>query len=357
MEKFVKKPDDDIQQSVNRMVPLPANKIIKEQIFDQPMARVKGRIFEFNYELFNTLPINNKTLDKILAVFVDWSRKYAGTEDASVDMQGMLEHGRSVFFNVVFADKLKNTYSYIDIKGVGMPQKVLFAHKETIEKCGVVIWGAVDLKSALEDMRKSNILVKNGINTSAPIAIIIIDEVIMADGKKLKVEELKDIFKDFQPVLYLRAFSELIRVDEAMPEDFEKFATGRGMKVGRYARWWAESEAINVAKLHNLGLSHRHLIGQNLTLDGGFTDNRKITKSSKPNNWQDISNVLKSVCNMSENLSLNSVENQKLFLKKYLETRKEITKDELRFVYSSFVLYSAESQSYNELAKLIEKRI
>lgn len=123
MEKFAKKPDEGIQQSVHRIVPLPANKISNEQVFNQPMARVKGRIFTFNHELFKNLPISDEDLTKTLAVFVDWSRKYAGTKDERVEMQGMLEHGRSVFFNVIFADNLKNTYSYIDIKGVGMPQK------------------------------------------------------------------------------------------------------------------------------------------------------------------------------------------------------------------------------------------
>lgn len=77
-------------------------------------------------------------------------------------------------------------------------------------------------------MKKSNILVENGIKTSAPIAIIKIDEVIMADGSRLKVKELKNIFEDFQPVLYLRAFSELMRVDEAMPEDLKNLPRGEG---------------------------------------------------------------------------------------------------------------------------------
>lgn len=127
------------------------------------------------------------------------------------------------------------------------------------------------------------------------------------------------------------------------------------MKIDKYTHWWAESEAINVAKLHNLGLSHRHLIGQNLTLDGGFSDNRKISKSSKLDNWLDIGNVLTSTRIISENLSLNAAENQKLFLEKYFKNRKEISEDEVRFIHSNFISHSVENQYYTKLTKITEK--
>ncbi|NYZ79428.1 hypothetical protein H0N99_04745 [Candidatus Micrarchaeota archaeon] len=136
----------------------------------------------------------------------------------------------------------------------------------------------------------------------------------------------------FQPAPYIRAFSELMRIDDASPEDFEKFAAAH--KIEKYIPWWIEREASNVAKIHDISKSYGHLIGQNLTLDGGLTDRGTVSKSSKEGNRQDITVMLTSVFNRSETLSSNAAENQKLFLEKYFEKRKNIGEEELGFLHS-----------------------
>ncbi|MEM3555105.1 MAG: hypothetical protein QXF56_00040 [Candidatus Micrarchaeia archaeon] len=315
--------------------PLPMSKL-SDNFFEERVARVSGKLVMFNDELIKNFPIKKEDIEKNLSVFVDWKGKNVSEKDIITNMLGLLEHGRSLSFNLKFADVYGNVYNYVEVKGVGMPQKSIHAGEQPVEKHGQTIWGLMNLENAKADWEASNLFIKNGIKTSAPIAIIEIKEVIMADGEKVGVEELKKrkiIPESFQPVLYVRGFSELMRVDEAEKEDFEKFAAQRGMSIRGYTLWWVERQANNLARIHNLNKSHGHLIPQNLTLDAGMVDNSTVVNSSKFSRLHDITVMLNSVSSFSKSIGENETEMQKLFLTTYMEKR-EVGKEEFQALLS-----------------------
>jgi hypothetical protein len=164
---------------------------------------------------------------------------------------------------------------------------------------------------------------------------------------------------EYIPVLFLRAFSEVLRVGDSDKHDFEAFAKKMGMKLQEYGNWWTEEIAKNIAKMHNLGKIHTNLTPQNLTLDGRFVDNDTV-KSLRPgievSFLTDITSALDSLsyfCAVSWASKVQ--EHDALFLKTYFENFRNIGENDFSFFANVLIQYMTED-SKRAISELFEKK-
>jgi hypothetical protein len=315
VEKVEKdKGKDGVREAVERVRPRPMSKLSSETFSIEHVKEVKGELLLFNDEFFSkNFPIRKEELAK-LTVFT-FRTDYGKTHDydlmgyfrGSHFMSRQKEHGRNVSLEpFTFADDKGNIYRYIDIKGVGLPRYIdvpglqtsLDIHNfaasikppETIREGPRGMWGLLDYESAMKDWDESIELMRAGVGIAAPVALFRLDELFLKNGDRKTIEELKNEgimprkipFEDhdtgqteeydYIPVLYLRAFSEVMRVSNAKKEDYEKFAKENGITIDEYADWWVGKIAGNLAKMHSIGKIHGNLITQNITMDGKIVD-------------------------------------------------------------------------------------
>jgi len=357
---------------------MPMSKLSKERFSIENVREIMGELILFNDGSFSKhFPIRKEDMTK-LAVFAYRAESETGSksnpEGVALQLLRLPEHGRNLSFNIKFSDNRGNLYNYIDIKGVGLPKnarlldasnsRLLFdvdilPETETIEKAHPGMWGLSDYESAIKDWEESNELIKKGnVETAVPIAIIKIREIFLKNGEKKSIEDLKnegriprritygDEKYEYTPVVYLRAFKEVMRVSNAEKEDFEKFAKEHGMSNGEYVDWWIGRIAKNLAKMHNQGKVHKNLIFHNLTLDGCFVDFDTVKdyniKNIKMAMWpehigpdwivmNDIEKILVAVDYLSNTLGSDSAtyrhKKRMLFFENYFENFTNITKD------------------------------
>jgi hypothetical protein len=297
---------------------------VRAKSFTEKVGKVEGVLKHLNEKIFPNFPLAKDKIAKELSLFVDWSGK-----NATLDLTGLPEELRSLSFKIRLSDRYENVYSYINIKGVGLLKGANRADDvgvETIKPFEPVydsgdVWGLLDYDSAKADWDASNLFLENGIKTSAPIAIIEIKEVIMPDGKKVSVDELKKqaiISKEYAPVLYLRGLSEFMRVADAKKEDFENFAKEHGMTLNEYLGWWIDRQAENIAKIHKLGKAHHSAHEGNLTIDGYIIDNDDTRPINEKWLVFDIALLMGAIGNLSEKTGTNDMENRVTFFRKYL---------------------------------------
>jgi len=332
----------DIKEAVERARPM---SVLSDKFFRQGVAKVEGVLMEMNEEVLPNLPLKKEKIAKELSLFVDWSGK-----NVEMDLLGLYSHGRVLSFNLAFSDKYGNIYNYISVKGLGMPERSEVAERrnepiEKDEKKGA--WGLQEYWGAKAEWEASNEFLKNGIQTSVPIAIIRLDSITLR-GERKSVKELKeqgiipqnieydDELHDYQPVIYLVGFSEMMRIRDARRDDYEQFADSHKMKFQEYVKWWSDKLAVNIAKLHNLGKVHTYMTDHNLTLDGCFVDNDGVRDLGKPEKTlgreREITDVLFQIpiffAETREDVK-TAADMRKCrmdFLRKYLENRENLEK-------------------------------
>lgn len=356
-----KRSDEEIADVVRRAKPMSI--LSKEEFHIENARQVKGKLILFNKELFGKhFPGGQDFIEK-LSVFSDRSttvKMDLEGADVRFELLRLPQHERNLSLNVKFSDSFGEVYNYIDIKGVGLPKKSQYG-SETIEKAESGMWGLVAYESAMEDWRWSKLLIKNGAKTSAPLAVIKIDSVILANCEEVSIEDLKKQGRmprtiqyegdkgiyEYTPVIYLRAFPEVMRLDDAKKEDLEKFAKEHGMSLDGYTDWWIGREAKNLATIHRLGKLHSGLHPGNLTIDGRIVDNDDFKdyptgaarKGAVDPLAREIGVLIGDVflLNMLAGISnLEKPERAALLVEKYLEGFKDITKEEFRGVYKYF---------------------
>jgi hypothetical protein len=348
----------------------PMSKLSRERFSAENAMEIKGELILFNDEFFRkNFPIRKEDMKK-LTVFTyraeDEKEPKSDNKNAVLELLRLPEHGRNLFFNIRFCDDRGSVYQYVDIKGIGLPKHVdllgimgnilvfdstTLTDSETIRKGIRGMWGLVDYESAVKDWEQSNELIRGGVETATPIAIIKINEIFSKNDQRKSIKELKEegIIPtkitydekeyDYTPVVYLRAFSEVMRVKDATKEDFEKFAKEHGMTFDEYVDWWTGKVAKNLAGMHILGKIHGNLIPQNLTIDGRIVDFDTVEKyyadnaveSGKINHLlADIDRARLAVEHLSSNYC-NFIwyikEKRTLFYEKYFENFTNITKE------------------------------
>jgi hypothetical protein len=212
--------------------------------------------------------------------------------------------------------------------------------------------GLFDIEGAIADRDSSMLFLKNGVKTTAPFMIIEISEVIMKDGGRKSIEDLKkerkltkniqydDEILPYRPVLYIKLFSEVMRLKDAKKQDFEKFASEHGMSLKEYKRWWVEREAQNLAGIHGLGKYHGSISNHNLTIDGCIVDNDSVKDASFGHATAvDLRELL---CSLISNVTASETrELSRIFIKKYLEGRGNIGEQELKNLEAEFGHHSS----------------
>jgi len=390
MQKVVKaeevRPDVPIKDVLEETGTRPMSKLSKQ--FDiENVAVVKGVLRKFNDELFPELPIRkgegflNKLFgrDKItdeLFLFVDRSGK-----NTSQELLRLPGHGRNFSFNVKFSDAEGNVYSYIDIKGGGLSGKGSRKEAETVRTeiveqakwRKVSVRGMGDWEEATKDWETSEFFRKKGVKVAPPIAIVEIEEFILADGTKVSVKDAMkrmlprnleyhgETYKN-RPVLYLRAFTEVMRLSDATKDDFEKFAKEHGKSLDEYLNWLGGKMADNLIKIHKSGIAHKNLIAHNWTIDGHVVDFDTVEKADSEKILDDASftvAAMHSMCVVKGSLSEDdSTRLLAAFLRKYLVSPC-INKDEIIVLYGIYdtSLKTNENDSIKSLYKRVMQEI
>jgi hypothetical protein len=343
-----KEPEESIRDALEAIRQKPMSILSKEKFFKQSVSEVKCEPLLFNSRLFKHLPIRKEDIDK-LSVFID-----RNGNAATLELLGLPAHGRSFFLNVKFSDRFGNVYNYISIKGTGLHEKGTQKYDETIRTYGNTdVWGLLNYDDAKIDWNMSNLFLRNGIRTSAPIAMGRVEELIFAGGRRISMQDLRKQGRipayveetgekvEYIPVLYLRGFSEIMRLQDAKQEDYERFADAHGMTRDEYRDWWIEEVAKNLARMHNLGKAHYGLNVHNLTLDGCIVDHDTVTSFIGSHYFFsiDIAQSAGIVRGFTTRLGYSpdyEVPNEKLFLEKYLENRTNVREYQLLTIRAHF---------------------
>ncbi len=237
------------------------------------------------------------------------------SKDRSRRVEVSLHHKRSGFLGrVIFSEKKKDgvrpeLYRDIDVKGLGYLNKRKILPKSRVGVVPVkqlkhygkvVTLGIMNLEDAQKDAFMAELLHKQGVRTHRAIAIISLDEIIDAEGKKIKIEEAKKLgilLKSDKPVLEIRAFGTKTRLedvfsDHTTPEMRELFLEDARVLVAQelgknpeefsrleYFKWLAGEVGRNIGLLRKNRWKHSYLIeGHNITLDGRLVDFDSVTE-------------------------------------------------------------------------------
>lgn len=346
---------------------------LSDRFYSEDVGGVKGKLVYFNDELFPRLSAVKDEIAKELSLFVDWSGK-----NAEFDAKRLSQHGRSFFFNHVLVDKEGRVWKYIHVKGGGVSKKNIRDANQPVTSGEELdeAEGLFDIEGAVADKDSSMLFLRNGVKTAAPFMIIEIEEVITKNGERKSIEDLKkkgELHKNirydeeilpYRPVLYIRLFSEVMRLEDATKSDYEKFAEEHKMSLKEYRRWWVGREADNIARIHELGKFHNGISDHNLTIDGCIVDNDSVKSiSGSDATFFEFTYLLNVIgINMADSSSPEKNNLSKLLLEKYLKGRKNIDRKELyeleaRFKrHSSFVGGSVHAELTKMVAREIERR-
>lgn len=410
-DKLIKKQLEEEPSITEQIRARPMSKLSREKFSIEDVNEIKGELLLFNDKFFSKhFPVRKEELAK-LTVFtyrieIEYKEFFKQIENEkgpywdfrhSASLLRQRGHGRNLCFNVTFSDDKGNFYKYIDIKGIGLPRNVTdiagvsnslnlvdkIRPSETIRKAIRGMWGLLDYESAVKDWEQSIELMKGGVEIAPPVAIIKINELFLKNGERKTIEELKkegvmprkvtydNEEYDYTPVLYLRAFTEAMRLEDATKEDFEKFAKEHGMTLEEYVDWWTGKVAKNLARMHMLGKIHNNLISHNLTMDGHIVDFDTVETYHASDTFQiGETNLLRSDINTArrtlDDLSRissdapshekeNMEEKRTLFLDTYFENFTDIPKENFKEL-----CYLLKTQSRIEISdktrKLFEKR-
>jgi hypothetical protein len=344
---------------------------LSDKFIKHKVANVEGVLLWINKEILPYLKMSEEEIVKRFSIFVDCSDGEAGQH-----LLGLPDHTRTLFLSIKFLDKDGRRWNYITIKGVGLPK---FSHMpegaETIQRNIDDVWGLSHREDVEKDCKISKKL--NEIEaetrlpiTTMPIAIIELKKVRLKNGEKVSVKELKEQFiipENFTPVLYVRGFSEVMRVSDARKSDIRKFAKEHGIKFEEYPSWLMGRLAENLAKTHSAGITHENLFTDNIGIDGCIVD-WDTARDVNPNSPEAYNSIAKDVRMLMDGVSeklrklkVSSVSKnteELIFLKKYVESRRDLGKDGFKEIYVPLKekLPNPDEGIVTEIESLFEKR-
>lgn len=278
-----------------------------------PVLNVDNEVTWINQNL--DLPFNLKVGEPTnLGLFLNDGSLEEDCVNKKVEV--MPEHGRSfIIGRILFADKninKRNIYRDIVTKGGGClypeyERGVQVGSVSKIENNHSESYGILNLSDALHDTKMSELFLKYGIRTAAPVSIIELKQIVNK-GEVISVEEAKRrglIDENSKPVLQIRAFRTSIRladtndrhgerdfssiverrVSDAMNLIAEEFGFDKSnFKKEDYLKWLAGMVARNVAIMHKHGFVHGFLGFHNITLDGAIVDFDSVEEVDKGSN-------------------------------------------------------------------------
>lgn len=238
--------------------------------------------------------------------------------------------GRSLLLDsVFFKDKEGRLYRDIDAKGIGCFLKtpsgkyvVGEIKKRSLDQKQAK--GLLDYREAKEDQEYTEFFINKGIRTHRVLAILDLEELVDARGKKISISEAKEkemISEEMHPVISLRAFGtkerlEYININDKLNKHrsilalqdavslvaIEENKKPEDFSLKDYILWFAKTLGGQVAKIRKLGAYHGHLHQQNITLDCHITDFEGVLSVDKIPSTITHNDRLKAFLN-EENLS------------------------------------------------------
>ena len=327
------------QPEVERKQPAASEVIIPLELagkaYKQKVGTVNGVLLDFNKDLPPSFPVTKENVMQF-CVFVDRTGKNTDVEMFAID-----KNFRSLFTPIKqWSDEEGTVWRYLNIKGVGLSEFFNWlADGKSIKQgfIGGVTLGLSELGEAAADRDGTKLFEKLGVLTNKYVGDIGLKEIIMGDGKKVSIDELK--IKT--PILHLRAFSEIVRVENSTKEDVERVANLHGMTKEEYMNWWLKREANNFARMHRAGYMHGSASMGNLTLDGRIVDNDTYRKFGKGPR-EELSDLTyqigaaSSVGRLSDLTDTNFLGNIATFLRVYFDERGNIEREELVGIYKYY---------------------
>ena len=139
---------------------------------------------------------------------------------------------------------------------------------------------AIDAWNGAESSRRA------GCDAEKPFAIVELHELLDSNGEIITVEKAKQqeiIPKNFVPVVYVRGFSDSLRVEELSPSVLHQYFKANKKAFGwrrksDYFKWFGKRLARNLFFNHKNGLIHKIVSEHNVLANGGLVDNGTITE-------------------------------------------------------------------------------
>jgi hypothetical protein len=311
------------------------SKAIPRRFFDQHVSRIEeGELVKLNRRVVPQLPLKEGMIAEKFSLFVDWKRR-----SSPISFKGLYYHGRVLFENFRFGDRYGNVYNYLALKGIGMPKKsdkgMLYGSPVYFDKPNDDnVYGLDRSFNSLSDWHYSNEFLRSGIRTTVPVALVRLKSILTKDGEEKSVQRAArdgdipatteyDGRKKFVPYLYLKGFSEIVRMVDVRPNGYRRVASAMGLSVPMYAQLWTKEVARNIALMHNLGLAHNYIWCHNLTVDGCLVDLDSVSKGGPLDIVGDMRDSFEAI----ELSKLKGAHNHD-FLEAYFRNRKGIPKEE-----------------------------
>lgn len=236
-----------------------------------------------------------------LALFADQSNtktKWFNWLNKPRTAEGAPTHNRSLILaHAIYKDTEGRLYGTMDEKGSGYVVKGVSRMSVLPIKKGTALQGMLGIleRGAAEtDASIAEYFISSGIRTYRIVAITKLKELIN-NGKRYSIDEAKRegiIPNESEPVISIRAFGTRNRIDDisSRPDSFEDARLMVAQELRRdpvgfgkpeYFRWFANTLAENVARMHKAGFVHKFLSSHNLTLDCRIVDLDGVHRGSK----------------------------------------------------------------------------
>lgn len=275
-----------------------------------------------------------------------------------------MHHRRSAVIPAIFRDSYKNTYLWINFKGIGYMANGGFSPR----KDGTVgdYMGLLSWRYAHRDQVLSDLLLPCGFRTSIVLYIVKLGRLPWKDGKLHPVEELvpESRKEENTPVVMVRGMRNLWRLADFCDSGSEerkdmleytlRALKREGLEIkrsGEYLSWFASTLAKQLAILYEVRARHSYLTLHNITLAAEIVDldsvsSHELIKSDKKTTPDELFADVKDACNAVQNLA-----HALLIYRELVEDALNLL---LRTYYNAIMEKNFAKKDLDELKKIID---